>query len=96
MRFVSYLLLLAVVIVGVSFATLNSESVVINYYIGQAKMALSFLLVLAFAGGCVIGLLVGIWFYLKVRFKNRGLTYQLRMAEKEVQNLRNIPLQDRH
>ncbi len=96
MRILSYLLLLIIIIIGVSFAALNSQQVLVNYYIGESTLALSLLLVIVFSAGCLLGLLVGLWFFLKIKLKNYHLKQKLKMAEKEIQNLRAIPLQDRH
>ena len=96
MRIVTYLLLLIIILIGITFAVLNPSIVTVNYYIGQKKLALSLLLVSVFALGCFLGLLVGGWLALKVKIKNYRLKQKLKFAEKEVQNLRAIPLQDRH
>lgn len=96
MRFVTYLLLLIIILIGVTFAVLNPTLVTMNYYIGQKTLPLSLLLVSVFALGSFLGLLVGGWLFLKVKLKNYRLKQKLKVAEKEVQNLRAIPLQDRH
>ena len=96
MRFVTYLLLLIIILIGVTFAVLNPSIVTVNYYISQKTLPLSLLLVLVFGLGCFLGLLVGGWLFLKVKLKNYRLKQRLKNAEKEVQNLRAIPLQDRH
>ncbi|MBV9576179.1 MAG: LapA family protein [Gammaproteobacteria bacterium] len=95
MRIISYFFLLIIVIFGMTFATLNSESVTINYYFGQSSLPLSLLLVLAFALGCFIGMVVGIWLLIKAKILNYRLRQRLNLAEKEIENLRAIPLQDK-
>lgn len=95
MRIISYFLLLAIVIFGMTFATLNSESVTINYYLGQSTLPLSLLLVGVFALGCLVGMVVGIWLLIKAKMTNYRLHQRLNMAEKEIDNLRAIPLQDK-
>jgi len=94
-RIISYFFLLIIVIFGMTFATLNSESVTINYYFGQSSLPLSLLLVLAFALGCFIGMVVGIWLLIKAKILNYRLRQRLNLAEKEIENLRAIPLQDK-
>lgn len=96
MRIVSYLFLLIIVLLGITFATLNSESVAINYYIGHRTMPLSLLLVSVFALGCLLGALVTGWPLIKTKIQNRHLRKKLKLAEKEVENLRAIPLRDQH
>lgn len=94
MRIISYFFLLVIVIFGMTFATLNSESVTINYYFGQTTLALSLLLVIVFALGCLVGMVVGIWLLIKSKILNYRLKQRLSLAEKEIDNLRAIPLQD--
>lgn len=96
MRIISYFLLLIIIIFGITFAILNSESVSINYYyVGQRTLPLSLLLVLVFALGCFLGMLVGFWLLLKAKINNYRLQQRLNLAEKEIENLRAIPLQDK-
>jgi len=78
-----------------TFATLNSESVTINYYFGQSTLPLSLLLVLVFAFGCLVGMVVGFWLLIKAKLLNYRLRQRLHLAEKEIDNLRAIPLQDK-
>ena len=94
MRIISYILLLVIVLFGMTFAALNSESVTINYYFDQSSLPLSLLLVLVFAFGCLIGIIVGLWLLIKSKFNNHRLRQRLTWAEKEIDNLRAIPLQD--
>ena len=95
MRILSYFFLLVIVLFGMTFATLNSESVTINYYLGQSTLPLSLLLVLVFAFGCLVGMVVGFWLLIKAKLLNYRLRQRLQLAEKEIDNLRAIPLQDK-
>lgn len=96
MRILSCLFLLLIILIGITFATLNSEIVTINYYLGQREMPLSLLLVAVFVGGCIMGMIVTGLLLIRAKFQNHSLRKQLKLAEKEVENLRAIPLQDRH
>lgn len=96
MRIISFILIILIILLGVSFALLNSTSVSVNYYIGQRTLPLSLLIVYVFVIGCLVGLLVASWVILKSKVKIRRLRKRLELAEKEVQNLRAIPLQDKH
>jgi putative membrane protein len=93
-RIISYFFLLAIVIFGMIFAILNSESVTVNYYFNQSTLPLSLLLVIVFALGCLIGMVVGFWLLLKAKVQNYRMRQKLSVAEKEIENLRAIPLQD--
>ncbi|HLB43410.1 MAG TPA: LapA family protein [Gammaproteobacteria bacterium] len=95
MRIISYFLLLIIILFGMTFATLNSESVTINYYFHQSTLPLSLLLVLVFAFGCFVGIVVGFWLLIKAKLYNYRLRQRLVLAEKEIENLRAIPIQDK-
>ena len=88
MRIVSCFFLVVIIFFGMTFATLNSESVPINYYVGHSTQPLSLLLVIVFAMGCLIGMIVGVWLLVKVKLRNYRLRQRLALAEKEIENLR--------
>jgi putative membrane protein len=94
-RIVSYFFVLIIVLFGMMFATLNSESVTIDYYFAQSTMPLSLVLVIVLALGCLIGMMAGIWMLIKAKLLNYRLNQRLHLAEKEIDNLRAIPLQDK-
>lgn len=96
MRIVTYVLLLAIILLGISFAVLNPDIVNFNYYVGHRAFPLSLLLAITFVLGCILGLLAGLLFLIKLKIKNYRLHTQLKITEKEIENLRAIPLQDRH
>lgn len=95
MRIFSFLLLLMVILFGITFATLNSESVVINYYFAKSTLPLSVLLVFTFAIGAILTMMVAFWLLLKAKIVNYRLQKRLNLADKEIENLRAIPLQDK-
>lgn len=95
MRFVSYFFLLVIILFGITFSILNANSVTINYYLGERNMPLSLLLAIAFSVGCLVGIIVGFCLLVKIKMKNYRLRQRLTLAEKEIENLRAIPLQDK-
>ena len=96
MRVLSYLFIIVIIVLGLSFAGLNSTPVHINYYIGEAELPLSLLLVLALSAGALIGLLFGLSLFLRMKCNNLQLRRRIKSAEKEVDNLRAIPIKDVH
>lgn len=94
MRIIKYVLIFILLLVVLSFALLNATPVEINYYIGTSKPALSLTLVISFAFGCVVGLLSTLSWYWHARWEGRKLTKKLALAEKELANLRAMPLKD--
>lgn len=95
MRILSYLLLLLIVVFGMTFATLNSDSVTVNYYFNIRSMPLSLLLTIVFVMGCLLGMIVGLWMLFKAKLHTYRVQQKLSLAEKEIENLRAIPLQDK-
>lgn len=83
MRIISYIILVIIVILGLSFALLNAEPVTLNYYIGTRQISLSLLLVLFLGVGVVFGLIVAIIPILKLKSKNRHLKSQLKQLQKD-------------
>jgi putative membrane protein len=94
-RIIGYFFILAIIVFGMTFATLNSESVTINYYLDQSTLPLSTLLVIVFSLGCLLSFIVGLWFILKSKIQIYRLRNKLSLAEREIDNLRAIPLQDK-
>jgi len=94
-RIISYLFLIVIIVFGMTFATLNSTSVTVDYYFNQSTLPLSLLLVIVFALGCVLSMIVGVWLLIKTKMSNYHLRNRLTLAEKEISNLRAIPLQDK-
>jgi len=60
-RLIGFLFLVALVVIGLSFAVLNSQPVSLNYYLGYRDIPLSMIVVLSLATGAVIGALVRRW-----------------------------------
>jgi putative membrane protein len=94
MRILSYLVLLVIMLVGLTFASLNSSIVSFNYYLGTKEVALSLLLVFAFGFGICLGLLVAVFPWLRAKTEAMRVKSRLKVVEKEVENLRSIPIKD--
>jgi lipopolysaccharide assembly protein A len=92
MRIFSYIFLLLIMVFGLTFATLNSNQVAFNYYVGSRQISLSLLLVATFGFGVLLGTLFSLLPYLKVKIANKKLKGRIKIAEKEIENLRSIPL----
>lgn len=94
LRILSLLLFFCVLVLGVSFAGMNSSPVVIDYYLGRGEFPLSLLLVGAFALGAVMGLIAGGFALVRARYSVHRVHRDLERAEKELRNLRNGPLKE--
>ncbi len=93
-RILGLLILLVLVILGLSFAVLNSQVVQLNYYLGEAELPLAMVVVAALAVGAVCGLLASMGMVIRSRHEASVLRRKVRVVEKEVSNLRAIPLKD--
>jgi len=87
---------LIVVVLGILFAVLNAEPVILNYYFGRQTMPLSLVLVLAMLVGAVLGVLACSGVLVRQRRTIHKLRRAAELAEKEVENLRAIPIRDEH
>lgn len=96
MRVFTYIVLIIVVVFGLTFACLNIEAVTVNYYLGAATLPLSMLLAFTFVVGGLAGLMATLKNIIKLKHECRGLRQRLKIAEKEIENLRVMPLKDTH
>ena len=87
--------LIAVIILialGLSFAMLNPQSVVLDFYFGQSTLPLSLALVMALAIGAFIGVLVVLGVVLRQRWQLRRVNRQIDSIQKELSQLRKLPI----
>lgn len=96
LRFIYIAFALLVIIFGVVFAVLNATDVQLNYYLGSIELPLSLVLVLAMIVGAILGILASLSFIIGSRRNATKLKRSVEIAEKEIVNLRNIPIKDDH
>ncbi len=96
MRILTYILLLLIAVVGVTFASLNAELVPLNYYLGIKQLPLSLLLMFVFVVGSFFGFLFGFFMYLRSKRALSQCHKRIKMTEKEIENLRALPIEDKH
>lgn len=94
MRIMMTIIYVLLILIGVTFAGLNAASVQINVYFSTFNMPVSVLVILMLGLGVVIGFLLFLGRYWRLKAEHRKLKNQLKMTEKEIKNLRAIPLQD--
>lgn len=92
--FTFFLILLACV--AVLFASLNANAVTFNYFFGKTSISLSILLIVALAAGVLLSWLVYLPWWLLSKHRQRRVHAKLAQAEKELDNLRQIPIKDSH
>lgn len=96
MRIITTVFYLLLIIVGVSFAALNASSVQVNLYFTTLKMPISVLMTIMLGVGMLVGFFLFLCRYWRLRGEHRKIKNQLKLTEKEIKNLRAIPLQDQH
>lgn len=85
---------LILILLGVSFAALNATSVQINLYFTQLRMPISMLMTIMLGLGLLLGFLIFLCRYWRLKMECSRIRNQLKLTEKEIQNLRTMPLKD--
>lgn len=96
MRLVMLSIYIILIVLGVSFAALNASSVVVNFYFTTISMPISVLLTIMLGVGLLLGVLLFLYRYWRLKIDYLKLRNQLKLTEKEIKNLRAIPLKDQH
>lgn len=96
LRLIYISLALIVIIFGVTFSVLNAENIQLNYYLGSVELPLSLLLVIAMIFGAMLGIFASMSLIIGSRRSAHKLKRSVEVAEKEILNLRNIPIKDNH
>ena len=95
-RIILFIVFFIVAIFGISFAVLNADSVKFNYYFGHFDAPLSLIIVISLACGAVLGVLASLTLIVRLKHEQTKLKKSIALAEKEVENLRSLPLKDKH
>ncbi len=95
-RIVYLIIFLIVAIAGLSFALMNAQQVTLTYYFGTIEAPLSLVVVVSIAVGALLGVLASMSMTLSLKHEISRLRKTLRNKEKELGNLRALPLKDQH
>lgn len=94
-RIVYGILILAVLLVGVTFTTKNAQLVELNYYFGVHWVTpLSFMLLTTLTVGLALGLLASLAMQARMQRQLLQVRRENRQLEQEVNNLRALPIRD--
>ena len=94
-RIVYGILVIAVLLVGVTFTTKNAQVVELNYYFGiHWETPLSFMLLTTFTVGLALGLLASLAMQARMQRQLLQVRRENRQLEQEVNNLRALPIRD--
>jgi len=95
-RIIFLVVFLLVSVVGLSFALMNAETVMLSYYFGTVSAPLSIVVAIVLAIGALLGVSACMGMVLSLKRENARLRRNMKIAEKEVENLRSLPLKDKH
>jgi putative membrane protein len=96
MKILMFIVYLSIVFLGVCFALLNSDTMMLNLYWKQIKLPISVISAVTFTAGIFTGCIFMLSKQLKLKFELIKVKNQLQLAEQEVNNLRVIPIKNEH
>ena len=96
-KMIVLLALIAIVfITGLVFYLRNEQMVAVDYLLGSLKLSLSTWLLLVLVAGVLLGWLTSLPVIFKLKRQNSRLSRQVKVTEKEINNLRVLPVKDTH
>ncbi len=93
MRIITYLFWIFIILIGVSFAVINSHMVVIHYYIDSVNVYLPLLLLIELVIGAVLGIIAMLPAYLKMKNTGRKSRQRIKSLEQELENIRTASIE---
>ena len=81
---------------GLVFYLRNEQMVAVDYLLGSLKLSLSTWLLLVLVAGVLLGWLTSLPVIFKLKRQNSRLSRQVKVTEKEINNLRVLPVKDSH
>jgi uncharacterized integral membrane protein len=95
-RILFFIVLLILVVFTISFTLLNSQKVSIKYYFVQWDTDLMKVILFSVCLGAVLGFLATISWVARLGNELKKKKKEVKLIEKEVANLRALPLKDKH
>ncbi len=83
MSLIRMLFTLLIIVVGIAFAALNNHEVMVNYLIGSRDYPLAILLLIAFATGILLSILIMGVSILKLKTQKSWLENKLKRTQEE-------------
>lgn len=85
-----------VLLVGLVLFSKNNQHLTFDYLIGSRELSLAWLLFLSMCLGAILGMLSCLPLILRLFREKRKLGKLVKITEKEVNNLRVMPMKDTH
>lgn len=94
LKILSFILVMATLVVAIIFAITNFGKVPVRYFFGQSQVPLAILLFGSFLLGLMSGLAFDAWLRHRQRILIRRLEKEKAATEAELNNLRKMPIKD--
>lgn len=94
-KYFSIILFLLIFIVSLVFFLKNNHMITFNSLVASQEIALSFLLFISLSIGALLGVLAWLPKVFSLKHRITKLEKQVKLTEKELDNLRVIPMKDR-
>ena len=95
-RIIYLILILVVTIFTVTFTLLNSQPVKVNYYFGSYEIDLLVVVVICLVIGAFLGIMAALGKVFSLKQEMSRKEKKIKITEKELENLRSLPLKDEH
>ncbi len=95
LNIITIIFFIILIILGLSFSLLNSTSVELNYYFSSIQLPLAFALVTALVIGVLFGALAVLSMVVKLKRETMRLKKTIRASERELSQLRALPIKDK-
>lgn len=94
MRIVSLIFLVLLLVATVMFASLNSASTSVNYFLGERELPLILLMFMCLLIGVLLGWLLMFWKLIKLKSKIHSLNSKLRKAEDNLSKMKDLNMKE--
>ena len=94
MRYIVYAFWIIFVMLCVSFVVLNSHMILVDYYVGKSMVYFPLLLLIMLVVGSVIGIITMLPVLFRQKSSSNKLKTRVKHMEKELNNLRTMPIED--
>jgi len=94
LRIIRFVVVMIVVISGLAVHLRNDQPVVFDYYLGNFELPFSLFLIVALCCGVLIGIVTLFPLIVRLKNENNRLISRARLSEKELDNLRVIPMKN--
>ncbi len=93
-RIAKMILAFVILLIGLAFHLKNNQLIELNYYVDVISLPMSWLVVLVLFIGSMLGVLASLPIIITLKRDKLVLERQIKNSQKEINNLRVIPVKD--